>query len=362
MRTLKGPGIFLAQFVDDGAPFDTLAGLAEWVAGLGFVAVQIPTWDARIFDVEEAAESQDYCDEVRGILGAHGLVLTELCSHLHGQLVAAHPAYDQALDHVAPPRLRGRPDGRRDWSIHILQCCARASARLGLGAHVSFPGNLVWPYMYPGGWRPAGIVEDGFAELGRRWRPLLDIFEENGVDLAFEVHAAQDIHDGLTFERFRAAVGEHQRCTMLFDPSHFVLQQLDYLAFIDIYFPFIKVVHIKDAEFRPTGKQGIYGSYEPWAGRAARFRSLGDGQVDFLGIFSKLTQYGFDGWATLEWECCLKDPEQGAREGAAFIRDHIIEVARRSFASEAGTMPDRRLNARDMGLAGDANGPQRNAL
>ena len=351
MKTLKGPGIFLAQFVHDEAPFDTLAGLAEWVSSLGFRSIQIPTWDSRIFDIEKAADSRDYCDYVTGTLAEHDLVLTELCSHLHGQLIAAHPAYDQALDHIAPLAIRNDPKSRQEWAVHILQCCARASANLGLTAHVTFPGNLVWPYMYPGGWRPEGIVEDGFSELANRWRPLLDYFDGYGIDVAYEVHGAQDIHDGLTFERFLESVGGHSRCCMLFDPSHFVLQQLDYLSFIDFYHDFIRVMHVKDAEFQPTGKQGIYGSYETWQNRAARFRSLGDGQVDFKGIFSKFTQYDFDGWATLEWECCLKDPQQGAREGAAFINEHIIEAASRSFASAAGDRPDHAMNARDMGFS-----------
>ena len=351
MRTLQGPGIFLAQFVDDTPPFNTLKGLAGWVAGLGFKGVQIPTWDQRIFQVELAATSKAYCDEVLGTLAEHGLTLTELCSHLHGQLVAPHPAYDNALDQIAPKSLRGSPLDRQAWSVQILRSCAVASRRLGLKSHVTFPGNLVWPYMYPGGWRPPGIVEDGFAELARRWTPILDHFDDNGIDVAFEVHGAQDIHDGVTFERFYEAVGQHRRCGILFDPSHFVLQQLDYLQFIDIYAPHIRVMHVKDAEFRSSGRQGIYGGYQPWADRAARFRSLGDGQIDFRGIFSKFTQMGFDGWATLEWECCLKDPEQGAREGAAFISAHIIEAARRSFASDSGGKPDAKLNARDLGLA-----------
>jgi sugar phosphate isomerase/epimerase len=137
----------------------------------------------------------------------------------------------------------------------------------------------------------------------------------------------------------------------LYDPSHFVLQQLDYLEYIDLYHSRIKVFHVKDAEFNPTGRQGVYGGFQPWVRRAGRFRSLGDGQVDFGAIFSKLAQYGYDGWAVLEWECCIKSSEQGAAEGAPFIQRHIIQVAERAFDDFAGSGIDRSANRRVLGLA-----------
>jgi sugar phosphate isomerase/epimerase len=95
--------------------------------------------------------------------------------------------------------------------------------------------------------------------------------------------------------------------------------------------------HVKDAEFNPNGRSGVYGGYQGWVDRPGRFRSLGDGQVDFKGIFSKLAQYDYEGWAVLEWECCLKHPEDGAREGAPFIRDHIIRVTEKAFDDFAGS-------------------------
>ena len=154
----------------------------------------------------------------------------------------------------------------------------------------------------------------------------------------------------MTFERFLGLVDNHPRCNMLYDPSHMVLQQLDYLGFIDAYHSRIKIFHVKDAEFNPTAKQGVYSGYAPWIERAGRFRSLGDGQVDFNGIFSKLTQYDYDGWAVLEWECCIKHPEQGAAEGAQFIQNHIIRVAERAFDDFASSGADDAANRRMLGL------------
>lgn len=340
MQTIKGPAIFLAQFVGDAPPFDTLDGLAGWVAGLGFEGVQLPTNDPRLFDVARAADSQTYCDEIAGLLSRHGLAITELSTHLQGQLVAVHPAYDALFDGFAAPEVRGRPAARTEWAISQVKAAAKASQRLGLAAHVTFSGALAWPYLYPWPQRPAGLVEEAFAELARRWRPILDAFDEAGVDLCYELHPGEDLHDGVTFERFLAAVGEHPRASILYDPSHFVLQQLDYLAFIDLYHARIKAFHVKDAEFRPDGRQGVYGGYSGWVERAGRFRSLGDGQIDFVGIFSKLAQYDYPGWAVLEWECALKHPEDGAAEGADFIRSHIIRVAERAFDDFAGSGVD----------------------
>ena len=351
MKTIKGPAIFLAQFAGDAAPFNSLQNIAKWAAGLGYKGVQIPSWDARLFDLRRAAESKTYCDEVRGILAAQGLAVTELSTHLQGQLVAVHPAYDIAFDGFAPEKLRGNPRARQSWAVEQLQFAAKASANLGLKAHATFSGALAWPYMYPWPQRPAGLVETAFDELAARWRPILNAFDETGVDLCFEIHPGEDVHDGISFEMFLERVGNHARCNLLFDPSHFVLQQLDYLEYLDLYHDRIKMFHVKDAGFRPTGRQGVYGGYQSWMNRAGRFRSLGDGQVDFGAIVSKLTQYGFDGWAVLEWECCIKSAEQGAAEGAPFIARHIIQAAATTFDDFASSGADQQANRRMLGLA-----------
>ena len=259
MRTIKGPGIFLAQFAGDVAPFNSLKSVASWAAKLGYKGVQIPCWDGRLFDLQRAAESKSYCDEIRGALAGHGLAVTELSTHLQGQLVAVHPAYDVAFDGFAPEKLRGSPRARQAWAVEQLLLAARASANLGLAAHVTFSGALAWPYLYPWPQRPAGLIETAFEELAARWRPILDAFEKAGVDLCYEIHPGEDLHDGVTFEMFLQRCGDHPRCNMLFDPSHFLLQQLDYLEFIDLYHRRIKMFHVKDAEFRPTGRQGVYG-------------------------------------------------------------------------------------------------------
>lgn len=349
--TIKGPAIFLAQFAGPQAPFDSWNGITRWAGDLGYRGVQVPTNDARLFDLALAAQSKTYCDELAGVARANGVAITELSTHLQGQLVAVHPAYDEAFDGFAPAALRGNPSARQQWAVQQMMLAAKASANLGLTASISFSGALAWPFVYPWPQRPEGLIEAAFDELARRWTPILDAYGDAGVDLAFELHPGEDLFDGATFEMLLERVNHHPRLAIAYDPSHFLLQQLDYLGFIDRYHDRIKVMHVKDAEFRPDARQGVYSGYQPWVDRAGRFRSLGDGQVDFKAIFSKFAQYGFEGWAVLEWECCLKHPEQGAAEGVRFIRDHIIRVTDKAFDDFAGGATDAGRNLRMLGIA-----------
>ncbi|MDB5010690.1 MAG: iolE 4 [Mucilaginibacter sp.] len=350
MTTIKGPAIFIAQFIGDVAPFNDLRAICQWAKGLGFKGMQLPTNDSRFIDLQKAAESKTYADEIKGIVNSYGLEITELSTHLQGQLVAVNPIYDQLFDGFAPEAYRNNPKARQEWAVQQLKYAAKASQNLGLNAHATFSGAFLWPMVYPWPQRPAGLVDTAFTELGKRWEPILNTFDECGVDVCYEIHPGEDLHDGISYEMFLDKVNHHKRACLLYDPSHFVLQCLDYLEYIDIYHERIKMFHVKDAEFNPTGRQGVYGGYQGWVDRAGRFRSLGDGQVDFKSIFSKMAQYDFKGWAVMEWECALKHPEDGAREGAIFIKDHIIRVTDKAFDDFAASGTDNNFNRKILGI------------
>ena len=287
---------------------------------------------------------------MKGIAARAGLAVTELSTHLQGQLVASHAAFDTLLDAFAPAKLAGDAKAKAAWARRS-NCSGRRrqAATCGLTAHATFSGALAWPFFYPWPQRPAGFIDEAFEELGRRWLPILNAFDEAGVDVCFELHPGEDLHDGATFERFLAAVDHHARANILYDPSHMVLQQMDYLAFLDLYHERVRAFHVKDAEFRSSGRAGVYGGYQDWIDRPGRFRSLGDGQIDFGQVFSKMAQYDYPGWAVVEWECCIKHPEVGAAEGAKFVREHIIRVTDRAFDDFAGGGADASEESKDSG-------------
>lgn len=349
MNAMQGPAIFLAQFVREQPPFDTLDALCRWAAALGYQGLQVPAWEARHIDLDTAASSSAYCDDWRARLAARGLALAELNAALAGQAMAIHPACAEAFQPLYPAGLDART--RPAWAAAQLEKTVRAAARLGATCVPALSGGLAWHLAYPWPQRPAGLVDEAFRELARRWRPILDLAGELGIVIAFELHPGSDVFDGHTFERFLAELHGHPAVAINYDPSHFVLQQLDYLEFIRLYGSRIKGFHVKDAEFRPDGRGGVYGGYQPWAQRAGRFRSVGDGQIDFKRVFSLLTEAGYRGWAVLEWECAVKSPEQGAREGAPFIARHLIEATTVAFDDFAGGAADAATNRRLLGLS-----------
>jgi len=350
-KQIKGPGIFLAQFIRPEAPYNSLDGLCRWVSSLGYRGVQIPAWESPdLINLDLASESESYCDDFLGKLKNHQLELTELNAALAGQVMAIHSAYEVSFQPFYP---EGLNDNQRvEWATRELMKTVTASAKLGLSSLPVLSGGLAWHFAYPWPQRPEGLVDEAFKELARRWKPVLDHASECGVKIAFELHPGSDLFDGYTFERFVDELHGHPSIGLNYDPSHFVLQHMDYLEFIRLYGDRICGFHVKDAELRPNGKGGVYGGYQGWAGRPGRFRSLGDGQVDFKQVFTLLTEAGYRGWAVMEWECALKSPEQGAREGAQFIRDHLIEVSAVAFDDFAGSEnPDNELNRRILGLS-----------
>lgn len=348
MNSIQGPALFLAQFVRDQAPFNSLDEICRWAASLGYKGVQMPAWESRFIDLARAAESQAYCDDLRARLAAVGVQLTELNAALAGQVMGIHPAYEVAFQAFYPRGLDDR--ARVAWATEQLKLTLRAAARLGTKCVPVLPGGLAWHLVYPWPQRPAGLIDEAFRELARRWRPVLDLASELGLRVGYELHPGSDLFDGCTFERFLAEVDGHPSAALNYDPSHFLLQQLDYCDFIKRYGARIAGFHVKDAEFRPDGRCGVYGGYQPWAGRAGRFRSLGDGQIDFRRVFTLLTEAGYRGWAVMEWECAVKSPEQGAREGAPFIARHLIEATAVAFDDFAGGQSDVTLNRRILGI------------
>ncbi len=349
MNTINGPAIFLAQFVRDEPPFNTLDGITSWVADMGYKGIQLPSWDDHLIDLKLASTSKTYCDELKGKVESKGLVLVELAAYLQGQVIAIHPAYETMFDAFYPKGLT--PTERTKWATDQLMMTIKASVNFGTKNISVLSGGFAWHTMYPWPQRPDGLIHEAFTELVARWLPVLNYARKNGVSIGYELHPGSDLFDGSTYEMFLEMSGGHEAACLTYDPSHMLLQQMDYIEFINIFADKIKAFHVKDAEFNPTGRAGVYGGYQPWINRAGRFRSLGDGQVDFKRIFSLLTEKNYDGWAILEWEDCLKSPEQGAAEGAPFITQHIINATEVSFDDFAGNLTSKDRNRRILGIS-----------
>lgn len=345
---MKGPGIFLAQFADDSPPFNSMDSIAQWAAGLGYTGVQIPTWDTRLFDLDTAASSKTYCEDYIGKLKDKDLQVCELASYLQGQVLAMHPAYQKLFQGFYPKGLNSKECVV--WATEQLKMTVQASDNFGTTNISVMSGGLAWPYIYPWPQRSAGLIDDAFDELVKRWKPVLDMARDHGITFGYELHPGSDLYDGATFQRFLELTKGHSAVGLTYDASHLLLQQLDYLDFIKLFKDRIKAFHVKDAEFNPDGMTGVYGGYRDWKQRAGRFRSLGDGQIDFKRIFSLLTDAGFVGWAIMEWECCVKSSEQGAREGAPFIKDHMIQASKKSFDDFAKSETDKDLNKDILGI------------
>lgn len=317
---MLAPALHLARFVADQAPFDSLLTILDWAVASGFVAVEIPCDDPRLFDLDRAAAEQSYCDELRAALSQRQLELVGLSSERLGRMIACHPSHDPLLDAWVEPSLRGDPQARQRWAVERMFAAAQASARLGLGTHASVSGSLLAPYLQlDDALIPSGLLERGIAELGDRWRAILAEFDRCGVDLCFVPGRDQDVHDGLSFERLRAALGDHPRCRLAYAPANLFLQQIDYLEHLDHYHADIGLVRVGDAEFRPSGRVGSLGGLEPIEDRALRVRSPGDGQIAFAELFDRLRQRGYAGWLVLDWGGFLKHPLVGAREGAELL-------------------------------------------
>ena len=259
MGKMRGPAIFLAQFMRDEEPYNNIDNIGRWVADLGYSGIQIPGWDPRVIDIDRAAESKTYCDEYRGKLREIGLEPTEVAGYLAGQVLAMHPAYEILFEGFHPAGLKG--NARIEWATGELVKCIRASVNLGTEVIPVLSGGFAWQMVYPWPQRPDGLIDEAFTELARLWRPLLDQARDSGTVFAYELHPGSDLYDGATFEMFLEHTDNHPAACLNYDPSHFLMQQLDYLAFIELYGDRIRGFHVKDAEFRPSGRVGVYGGY-----------------------------------------------------------------------------------------------------
>ncbi len=295
MKTIKGPGIFLAQFAGDTAPFNTLEGMAQWAAGLGFTGRADSKLGPAPLRLEAGRREPGllrrgawHCGQ-RGACG-HGAI------DASARAIGGHACGLRGAVRGLCASRAGAGCARAAGVGGASSCCGRPrpARNLGLNAHATFSGALAWPFFYPWPQRPAGLIDEAFEELGRRWLPILDAFEEAGVDVCYELHPGEDLHDGATFERFLDAVGGHQagQHSVRPEPHDSATDGLPGLS-RPLSRAGARVPREGRASISASGRSGVYGGYQDWIDRPGRFRSLGDGQIDFNSIFSKMAQYDY---------------------------------------------------------------------
>lgn len=322
--TLQGPAIFLAQGY--GKPgWSTLRECAESSAALGYKGMQVQLWEGGPVDTALASTSKDYCDEQQGIATEGGCPIVEGANHVEGQLVFTGPVYQDLFRGFAPQSLqKAHWSEVAQWAMVRMQQTVRAARNFGFDRVAAFPGTAIFHTMYEWPQRPKGLVTAAMNALAAAWQPVFDTADEVGVDIAFEVHPMEELHDAATFAQFKEHTNDHGRATVLLDLSHQVLagmRQEHLEDFVRNLAEWIRMFHVKDAEFLPNGWSGAYGGYQPWKKRPGRFRSTGDGQIDYLAIFNLLKQLGITGlWSTVEWECAFKSWLQGVAEAATCVQ------------------------------------------
>jgi len=306
--------LFTGQWAD--LPLSELARkVAEW----GYDGLELACWGDH-FSPESAVNDEGYVAKHRAILDQNGLKVWALGNHLTGQLVL--DPNDHRTDDWVPSELAGDSEGKRAWAIEQMKLTAKAARKFGVGIVTGFTGSPIWHMIYPFPPVSPKDIQDGYDTFAKTWGPILDVFKENDVKFALEVHPGEIAFDLYSAELALEAVGNHPAFGFNFDPSHLIWQQVDPVQFIYAFPDRIFHVHAKDAEVTLDGRTGILSSHLQFGDhrRGWDFRSVGRGDVDFAGIVKALNHIGYTGPLSVEWEDNHMEREHGAREACEFLR------------------------------------------
>ena len=309
--------LFTGQWAD--LPLEVLA---EKAASWGYDGLELACWGDH-FDVEQALSDDGYCRGRRDLLEQHGLSVWAIGNHLVGQAVCDR--IDQRHEATLPPRVwgEGDPEGVRERAAEEMKDTARAAALLGIEVVTGFTGSSIWPLLYSFPPNDPQMIEDGFQDFAARWRPILDVFEEEDVRFGLEVHPTEIAFDIASAERALDVLNDHEAFGFNYDPSHFGYQGVDYVAFIATFADRIFHAHMKDVWWAEApGRSGVFGGHLPFGhpDRHWDFRSIGRGRIDFDKVIRALNRIGYDGPLSVEWEDAGMDRERGAEESCAYVK------------------------------------------
>jgi len=314
-----------------------LKELAKKASGWGYDGLELACWGDH-FDPAKGATDSAYCEQQKNILKEYNLSVYSISHHLAGQLVC-DLNNDARSDVFAPSDCAGNPEKKRTWAVETMKQTAIAAKNMGLKVVNGFTGSSIWHLIYSFPPVSEEQIEEGFKYFAEMWNPILDVFDENGVKFALEVHPTEIAFDIVTAERTLEAIDRREAFGFNFDPSHLLWQGVDPVKFIKTFPDRIYHVHMKDAMVTLDGTSGILSSYLDFGqpGRGWDFRSLGRGEVDFEEIIRALNEIGYDGPLSVEWEDAAMDREAGAQEAVNFVKEIDFPPSNRAFVEAFAT-------------------------
>ncbi len=320
--------LFTGQWAD--LPLEVLAQkAAQW----GYDGLELACWGDHL-DVKQAANDPSYCQQKLELLAKYNLKVFAISNHLAGQLVC-DPNTDSRSDAFAPAYCKGDAQKKRQWAVETMKLTAVAAKNLGVSVVNGFTGSSIWHLLY--GFPPVTqqMIDEGFAYFAEMWNPILDVFDEQQVKFALEVHPTEIAFDIITACRALEAINWRKTFGFNFDPSHLHWQMVNPVFFLREFSDRIYHVHMKDAALQLDGRSGILASHLDFGHpqRGWDFRSLGRGQVNFEEIIRTLNQIGYQGPLSVEWEDSGMDREHGAQEALQFVRKLDFEPSKQAFDS-----------------------------
>ncbi len=325
--------LFTGQWAD--LPLTELAPLAK---EMGYDGLELACWGDHL-EVSKALEDDAYIQGRFDLLGQHDLKCYAISNHLVGQAVC--DPIDERHQAIVPPHVwgDGDPEGVRTRAAEEMKNTARVAAKMGLEVVNGFTGSSIWGSLYAFPPTTQAYWDKGFEDFAERWVPILDVFDEVGVNFGLEVHPTEIAFDIASAARALEAVGQHKRFGFNYDPSHLGYQGVDYVKFIYTFGERIFHAHMKDAWWgHGTGEAGVFGGHTDFGDprRYWDFRSVGRGDVNFETIIVALNDVGYSGPLSIEWEDSRMDRVHGATESAAFTKKLDFAPAGGAFDAAFG--------------------------
>lgn len=286
---------------------------------MGYEGLELATWGNHL-DVKRAAKDDSYVQEIKTLLEKYDLKCEALATHIIGQCVGDYN--DPRLNNFAPAELEDKPDEIRAWAIETMKYAPIAARKLGCHVVTGFVGSPIWKYLYSFPQTTEEMIEAGYQEIYDLWTPILDVFVENGIKFALEIHPGEIAFDYYSTKRLLEKFADRPEFGLNFDPSHLIWQGIKPELFLRDFIDKVYHVHMKDAAVTLDGRSGLLGSHIDFGDlrRGWNFRSLGHGDVKFEEIIRVLNAAGYEGPLSVEWEDSGMEREYGAKEAAEFVK------------------------------------------